>query len=75
MSEAPEKIWLTPLPDSNFAWLRSPHYVDDASYTRTDIHEAALARIAELEAQIKALTTPSVSAVEAYAQEFGSVSV
>ena len=51
MSNAPESKWLTPnggLPTGN-GWDKSQL----VEYTRTDIHDTAMARIAELEAALR----------------------
>jgi hypothetical protein len=53
MSNAPESKWLTPnggLPTGN-GWDKSQL----VEYTRTDIHDTAKARMAELEAALTAL--------------------
>jgi hypothetical protein len=53
MSNAPESKWLTPnggLPTGN-GWDKSQL----VEYTRTDIHDTAKARIAELEAALRSI--------------------
>ena len=53
MSEAPKEIWFLDGPEEYHPLAYTDNLNGGTSYTRTDIHEAALARIAELEAKPK----------------------